>query len=63
MTINDLLEQGINIEGNIIIKRIVSDKEEILFTGESLNKCDNYIKDNNITYMYAKNNSLIIEIE
>ncbi len=63
MTINDLLEQGISIEGNIIIKRIVSDSEEILFTGETLNKCDNHIKDNNITYMYAKNNNLYIEVE
>lgn len=65
MSINDLLENGIEIQGQTTIKRYVDENDEYitLFEGENIVICDNDIRDKNIKYMYAVYGSgLIIEI-
>lgn len=70
MTIRDLVNQGIEIQGNVIIKRYNQNKDNytILYkvnTGIEAysNRIFEEIIDNEITFMYCENNYMIFEVK
>lgn len=69
MSINDLLEQGIEIQGKYNIEVWDKEKEdyEAFVMGENFELDNDDIEDKyldgEILYMYSKGNTLVIEIE
>lgn len=66
MTIRDLLESGICIEGILVINRYDVDEPEQLFSGLEISGqwiIQDFIKDMKIKYMYATTYSKADEIE
>ena len=70
MTIQDLLDSGIDIQGKVIIKRWIDEAEhyETLYSGDNfeLDRPNSHITNLTITYMYADSNNcgcMTIEVE
>jgi hypothetical protein len=59
MTIRDMQEQGIEIQGKIIVKKYDEQKSKYNILDETESSTFN----REITYIYAEGNSLIIEVE
>lgn len=65
MSINDLLESGIEIQGNIEVKQWINDEEHLLYKGdaERISRNANYVN-MRITYMFSIDQiGLVIEVE
>lgn len=65
MSINELLNSGIEIQGNIKISQWINDEEKILYEGEAerISRNVNYTN-MRITYMFSVDRiGLVIEVE
>jgi hypothetical protein len=64
MTLRDITEQGIEIQGNIIVKQINEQHDNANTILESDSAIFNdKVLDMEIQYMYCENNKLVIEVE
>ena len=64
MSINDLLNNGIEIQGAVIIVRWINDEEYLIFSSDDVVWNQNYDwMDSDIKYIYTTKIGLKIEIE
>lgn len=64
MSINDLLNNGIEIQGAVIIVRWINDEEHLIFSSDDVVWNQNYDwMDSDIKYIYTTKIGLKIEIE
>lgn len=64
MSINDLLNNGIEIQGAVIIVRWINDEEHLIFSSDDVVWNQNYDwMDSDIKYIYTTRIGLKIEIE